>query len=373
MKRTLMGLALAAGVGVMSGTLQRSLELSSVPQWDIHLSGAYENRSLFGGLRRFRIEERPRLIFLDDFPGAKGGPRVGNLITLKFEQPQAIERRTTLFVENSWDFGPDPFEGYFRHDLSTKVGLSRPFFRQRLTTSFAVAHDLYEITTSDAPDDVSSYRLPYLEQQIVADLRNDRVRPRYGAYAAVLVQEAFELGGYGSWNYVRVTPDVRGYVPLMWDFVLAARFAVGATFISSRSDKLDPTSARLGPVPYRLRGGGANSNRGFAAGELGAGTDGGIRRYEGSIEVRIPLGQDLGVVLFGDVGDVSQGKRIRFDHTNTALGFGLRYFTILGAIRLDLGWLVPGLQRIGDSGDPANDVKVKVTPSAWHLTIGEAF
>ncbi len=367
----------SGGIGLMSGTLQRSLESSSVPQWDIHLSGAYENRSFFGGLRRFRIEERPRLIFLDDFPGASGGPRLGNLITLKFEQPAAIERRTTLFFENSWDFGPDPFKGYFRHDITTKVGFTRPFLRQRVSTEIAVAHDLYDITskpTREEPlDDVSSYRLPYLEQQLIVDLRNDRVRPRYGAYAAVLLQEAFQLGGYGSWNYIRVTPDVRGYVPLMWDFVLAARFAVGATFIMSRADDLDPTSNRLGPVPYRLRGGGANSNRGFAAGELGAGTDGGIRRYEASLEMRIPLGEDFGVVLFGDAGDVSQGERIRFDHTNVAVGFGLRYFTILGAIRFDAGWRVPGLQRIGGSADPENDIEVSVGPSAWHLTIGEAF
>lgn len=364
----------SGGIGVMSGTQQRSLELDSIPQWDVHLLGAYENRDFLGGLRRLRIEERPRLIFLRDFPGVPpGGVRLGNLISLKFEQPAAVERRTTLFFENSWDFGPDPFQGYFRHDLQTKVGLSRPFFRQKLQTRAAIAHDIYDITSQDFPDDVSSYRLPYLEQQVIIDLRNDRQRPKLGVYAAVVVQEAFRLGSYGSWDYIRVSPDLRGYVPLMWDFVLAARFAIGALFISDRSVDLDESSSRLGPTPYRFRGGGANSNRGFSAGELGAGKTGGIRKYESSLELRVPLGKDFGMVLFGDVGDVSSGERIRFDHTNAAVGLGLRYFTILGAIRLDGGWLVPGLQRIGDSADPANDVKVEVLPSAVHLTIGEAF
>jgi outer membrane protein assembly factor BamA len=364
----------SGGVGVMSGTQYRSLESSSVPQWDIHLSGAWEHRNLFGGLRKLRIEERPRLIFLDDFPGiGKGGPKLGNLVSLKFEQPGLIERRTVLFFENTWDFGPDPFKGYFRHDITTKVGVTRPFFRQRVSTEFAIAHDLYDITDSKPPDDVSSYKLPYLEQQLIIDLRNDRARPRYGAYAGVLVQEAFRLGDYGSWDYIRVTPEIRGYVPLMWGFVLAARFAVGATFISSRDPDLDDDSQKLGPFPYRLRGGGANSNRGFKAGELGAGTDGGIRRYESSLELRIPFGRDVGMVLFGDIGDVNRGKRIRFDHTNGSLGFGLRYFTILGAIRFDAGWQIPGWQRIGDSDEPSNDVSVHPWPSAAHLTIGEAF
>jgi outer membrane protein assembly factor BamA len=362
----------SGGIGVMSGTLQRSLELDSIPQWDIHLVGAYENRNFLGGLRRLRIEERPRVIFLRDFPGVGDGPRLGNIISLKFEQPAAVERRTKLFLENLADFGPDPFEGYFRLDLTTKVGLARPFWRQRIQTRVAIAHDIYAITDSDKPDTVSSYRLPYLEQQLIFDLRNDSARPKYGAYVGVVVQEAFRLGNYGSWDYLRITPDFRGYVPLMWDFVLAARFALGALFISDRADDLDDTSYKLGPQPYRLRGGGANSDRGFQAGKLGAGIDGGIRRYEGSLELRIPFGQDLGLVLFGDVGDVGRGKRIRFDHTNAAIGFGLRYYTILGAIRFDAGWRVPGLQVIGGTA-AENKVKVEVWPSAAHLTIGEAF
>lgn len=364
----------SGGIGIMSGTQQRSLDLESVPQWDVHLSGSYENRSFFGGMRRFRIEERPRLIMLRDFPGVPAsGPRFGNLITLRFEQPAAIERRTKLFVENSWDLGPDPFKGFFRLDMTSKVGLARPFWRQRIQARVAIAHDIYAITDDEKPETASSYRLPYLEQQVVLDLRNDPQRPKLGAYTSVVAQEAFRFGEYGSWDYFRITPDVRGYVPLMWDFVLAARFAVSALFISDRALNLDAASSRLGPQAYRLRGGGANGNRGFAAGQLGAGTDGGIRKYEGSLELRVPLGRDFGVVLFGDVGDVGQVARIRFERLNAAVGFGLRYFTILGAIRFDAGWRIPGWQVIGDSSDPENKPEVDVWPSAAHLTIGEAF
>jgi outer membrane protein assembly factor BamA len=362
----------SGGVGMMSGTLQNTVEQESVPEWDIHLSGAYENRNVFGGLRHLRIEERPRLIFLDEFPSAPK-PNFGNLISLKFEQPGTFEPRTTLFVETSWDFGPDPYQAFFRHDLSTRVGLARPFWRQKIQLRAAIGHDIYDITDAHPPANVSSYRLPYLEQQVVFDFRDNRQRPTLGAYASTVVQEAFRLGDYGSWNYIRITPDFRGYVPLMWDFVLAARFALGALFISDRSRDLDEESSLLGPNAYRLRGGGANSDRGFRAGSLGVGEGGGIRRYEASLELRVPLGKDLGVVVFSDIGDVSRGKEIRFDHTNAAVGFGLRYFTILGAIRFDAGWLVPGLQRIGDSNDPANDVHVGFLPSQAFLTIGEAF
>jgi translocation and assembly module TamA len=363
----------SGGIGIMSGTLQRpySAETTSIAQWDVHLSGAWEHRNFFGGLRRLRIEERPRLIQLAEFPKTTS-PRPGNLLSVRFEQPATFERRTTLFVENTWDVGPDPFEGFFRNDLGSKVGLERAFWRQRISARAAIAHDFYEIFDSEQPDNVSSYRLPFLEQIVSLDLRNHPQRPKRGVYLSVATQEAFELGGYGSWNYFRIIPDVRGYVPLMWDFVLAARFTLGAMFITDSAPGLDPSSELLGPQTYRLRGGGANGNRGFQAGQLGAGRNGGLRRYEASIELRVPIGPDFGMVLFGDVGDVHAGTAFRFEHLNTAVGFGLRYFTILGAIRFDAGWRVEDLQVLG-GGQTEKRVKPGALPDAAHLTIGEAF
>ncbi|MGD8858585.1 MAG: BamA/TamA family outer membrane protein [Myxococcales bacterium] len=364
----------SAGVGMMSGTLRRTTsdEQVSVPQWDAHVRLAYEHRNLFGGMRRLRIEERPRLIFLDNFPQVSAGdPRLGNILSVVFEQPATFEARTTLFSENEWDVGPDPFYGFFRHDVATRLGLRRAFFKQRLQVHAAVQHDLFEITGSQSvPDSVSSYRLPFIEQQVRLDLRDDSRRPVLGAYFSLTAQEAVQLGGYGSWTYLRLTPDVRGYVPVFWDMALAARFALGMLMIQSADGDLDPTSARLGPQSYRLRGGGANSNRGFYPGQLGDGLEGGIRRWEGSLELRVPLGTDFGVVAFGDVGDVHQQASFRFDHLNTAAGLGLRYYTLFGALRLDAAWRVPGLQRAGGGGPSTN---TGIAPSAIHLTIGEAF
>ncbi|MEY4577572.1 MAG: hypothetical protein RL701_2275 [Pseudomonadota bacterium] len=383
---------LSAGVGVMSGSLQKvtSTETVPVPQWDVHLSGVYENRSFLGGLRRLRLEERPRLIFLDQFPGVENqythkgsGPQPGNIVSLRFEQPATFERRTKLVAAAAWDFGPDPYMSYFRHDITVKVGLERPFWRQRVRVRAAVAHDLYDVTDSAIPEGVSSYRLPYLEQQLEVDLRDNSLRPRHGVYFSFLIQEANKLNDYGSWNYVRVVPDLRAYVPLPLSIVLAARFALGALMVGSTADNLDPKSKRLGPQPYRMRGGGPNSNRGFAAGRLGDSRDGGTRRFEGSLELRVPLGDEFGFVLFGDVGDVSdmgaqtyadgvtpKKPAFRFAHLNTAVGFGLRYFSVLGAIRLDAGWRIPSLQTL-DNDEPR--IQAKVLPNAVHLTIGEAF
>jgi translocation and assembly module TamA len=393
----------SAGLGMMSGTLKRptSEETNSVPQWDFHLKGSYLNKNFLGGLRKLSIEERPRLIMLAEFPRFVGddrkvnyqlkpgyGPQLGNMVSLRFEQPAAFEARTKFVGTAGWDLGPDPFLGFFRHDIAVKVGFERPFWKQRLLGRVAVEHDIYDVTepVDQRPEGVSDYKLPFLEQQIILDVRDNALRPRLGAYVSVITQEAASLGSYGAWDYFRVLPEVRGYVPLMWDVVLAARFAMGALFILDSARDLDPISAQLGPTAYRLRGGGANSNRGFAAGRLGDSSDGGSRRWEGSLELRVPLGGDVGVTLFGDVGDVYGGVQMlmpgekykpratpfRFKHVNTALGFGLRYHSILGALRLDLAWRVPGWQIIGSS-EKEEPVKSGALPSAVHLTIGEAF
>jgi outer membrane translocation and assembly module TamA len=167
---------------------------------------------------------------------------------------------------------------------------------------------------------------------------------------------------------------VRGYVPLFWDIVWANRFAIAGLFIHDASSNLDATSQRLGPNAYRLRGGGANSNRGFLAGQLGAGPQGGIRRWEASSELRIPFGRDFVLAGFVDVGDVHDQASWRFNYLNFTVGWGLRYYTILGAIRLDTGLRILPLQRVdGSDGVSEDDSRLFGAPGAIHLTIGDAF
>ena len=90
------------------------------------------------------------------------------------------------------------------------------------------------------------------------------------------------------------------------------------------------------------------------------------------------------MVAFADFGDVNRGKRIRFNYLRTAVGLGLRYQTLVGPLRFDMGWLVPHAQVVGhyDADDTNHDPSFTVQfrprgrirfPGAWHLTIGEAF
>jgi outer membrane protein assembly factor BamA len=199
------------------------------------------------------------------------------------------------------------------------------------------------------------------------DLRDNDVQPRKGIYLGVLATQSV-LTPVSDWTMFRILPEARGYIPLPFHMVLALKFAVGANFIHASKRGLDQNNEELGPTSYRLRGGGAQSNRGYVAGELGAGVEGGLRRWESSAELRIRLGGAFGVVGFFDMGDVLRTSKLSFDRPNPSAGFGLRYLTIVGAIRFDMGFrLEPPTEE-----DP-NQLFIFDVPGAMHLTLGEAF
>lgn len=389
------------GGGLQSGIIGTGLQQQDVLQWDIHLLGFIEHRNFLGGLRRIRLEDRPKLIFPNSFPQAfrtvtttdadtgvetetEYGPRPGNELRLEFRQPAFIEARTTAVVTGRWDLGPDPQDGFFRHNIDASFNLRRNFFDGRVQAAFGIHYNLFLVKDDDPTVTQSDYQVIFLEQQLTVDLRDDTRNPRLGAYFGLDLQEAAFL----DWNYVRIIPDVRGYVPL-GPLVLAARFRLGWMKIFKASGDLDPVSTNLGPQPYRLRAGGASSHRGFVAGFLGeedqlvdpTGTEtyrqnsGGLRRWEASVELRLPFNDDFGMVTFADMGDVNRSPSFRFQNIRLALGLGFRYQTIIGPFRLDFGWLVPGAQ----STDPDAQLTEGRTwffgkfQGAFHLTIGEAF
>jgi hypothetical protein len=417
------------GVGLQAGnTLQftnAGASTSTGPlasnQWDFHVLFAYEHRNVFDDMLRVRLEERPRLICPNQFPGCdlsgiEQRVPVGNQVSLDVRWPAFLEPRTVLFGGITHDYGPAPFLNFFRHELDGRLGLERSFFDGRLYLSGGIRGNLF------FPDDDQRVRVRslreetralILEQSLYLDLRDRPRDPRSGAYVAVGLQES-GFGGASSWDYVRVTAEARGYIPLPLGAVLALRFGVGATFVLG-SYGLDPNNvyglAALGPFSQQLTGGGPVSNRGFPAGFLGdverrevqtrptpSGIElrapvlisGGVRRWEASLELRIPITPDIGLAAFLDAGDVTRQLYFRFDHPQIAVGGGLRLHTFIGTIRLDVAGRPDALQVFGVSSLPpvcANNDQVDCRPSpvvfdwfgavgfpgAVHITLGEAF
>ena len=228
----------------------------------------------------------------------------------------------------------------------------RKFFEQTFLVQLAIEHDTITSIQSETPPPTAG-----LELRAAVSRADRAARPaqrrasRDRACTCHHRARGAQPRRYGSWRYVRLLPEARAYQKLFWNIVLAERIAFGALFIVVGRPSLDPTSSSSVRRTYRLRGGGANSNRGFAAGTLGDGIDGGTRRWEGTVELRIPLSTrlQLGPVLRYRRRRAARadGSRSVEPHLNASTGLGLRFYTPFAPIRFDAGWRIPGLQTGG--------------------------
>jgi translocation and assembly module TamA len=322
------------------------------------------------------------------------------LLLIEFRQPAFAEPRTSLVATSRWDLGPDPYGGvFFRSDLVAGIGPERSFFNGKVTWSSTLNLNLFiPHDTSKSASYYPPYYATYLQHAITLDLRNNPRSPRRGGYFGLNVQHSGVVLP-SDWEYLRILPEARGYFPLPLGMVLAGRVRFGIMEIFSSAIRVpleDPYGYRqrlhdLGPLRNRLREGGSNSVRGYAPNTVGDVVQiddrldsGGLRSWEMSLELRIPITASIGAVLFIDAGDVSREKKFRLTEPQTTLGFGLRYKTIVGPIRFDVGFAPPGLQSIGPDERQrtayVNGVQVPFpestflgAPGAWNFTIGEAF
>jgi len=407
------------GLGIQVGnTLQfggggsnaTSNTTQSLNQWDFHGLLVLEDRNLFGQMLRARLEERPRIIFTEQFPG--GDPHPGNQVVLSFRWPGFLEPRTVLFASIQHDYGPAPIVNFFRHELDGRLGLERTFLDGHFYLSGLVRGNFFfPDQDQGVRQDSQRERTQALILQATSylDLRDNARNPTRGFYFGVDFQGG-GFGGLSSWDYLRVTADARGYIPLPAGIVLAGRFAIGLTDVLGVYG-LDPGNvydlAQLGPFSEQLVGGGAVSNRGYPAGYLGDverraivsrphpdGSEtvhppvlisGGTHRWEASLELRVPITPDIGFVLFTDAGDVTRQNEFRFNTPQISPGFGFRLRTVVGTIRFDWGFRIPGLDVFGQDTRkpqcttaeqtecrPVSDI-FSTIPGAIHITIGEAF
>ncbi len=184
---------------------------------------------------------------------------------------------------------------------------------------------------------------------------NDALDPTRGWATSASVEPVGGILG-GKFSFVRLHGEGRRYQPLFAGLGAAFRLHLGA---------VEPTgSSRDVPLFERLYAGGIGSVRGYErrhVGPLIAGDPiGGRSLVEGSAELRHPVTEKLGAAVFADAGQVSlRSFDFPFDDLRWGFGFGLRYKSPVGPLRVDLGFpLEP----------PRGDSRRQI-----HLSVGQAF
>lgn len=390
-------------------------------QTDVHVLGGWEHRNLFGGLRSLTFEVKPGVVLYPTrFPTMQAPEKLLPMgrFNAQFRQPNFVFPRFGFFTRLDGSIAPvilspdvtdGPILGY--RDIRLTNGIDRSWWKMYFRGSHTLQFDT-AFTYSGALDpDLHPVTISYPEAFVSLDLRNDKIRPHEGMYVDTDLQVA---GLGGDAKDLKTTSEIRGYLPLSRRWTLAARVRVGMLFPSNYGGTIERGAngedlSGIRPAWVRdiqlmfLRGffaGGLGSNRGYALREIGPhgivpqasstlarGCDpnnptsatcdlplGGFTLWEASLELRFPISGDFGGAIFADTADVSDRKMdFRLNRPHLSVGFGFRYDTPVGPIRLDAGYRVPGLQAPAGAADEGIPSKTFGLPMALSFGIGEAF
>ncbi len=341
-------------------------------------------------------------------------------------------RSSALTASFTYDLGIE--YAYQYHGPSFRLGINKNFWKDRISIAASYNFQFLDFFGIDPsivanPGEAGSlfgfvdpYRLGYFQEQIVLDLRNRPVDARKGFYLALLSEQGGDYAG-GRFKYQKLMPEMRGYIPLGERVTIAARLVFGQMF--SQGDEEEDLGS---PITQRFYLGGPNSHRGFTYNRLSYQVCSGVSAnldnsyYDGApiakkqfcnghgllvdnLLTRIPVGGDqmllgqlelrvglfklagnwLSLVAFSDAGDVAAPRptsnsaavpylgNIDVTRLHVAVGGGLRYKTVIGTIRFDLGVRLNRLDDIEGTG--ANEIE-NPDPNqriAYHISIGEAF
>jgi len=220
----------------------------------------------------------------------------------------------------------------------------------------------------------------------------DAHRGYYNTAALELVEHYFG----GNKDFLRFLARNSYYKRLFGDFVLASNTEFGWIHPFSVTPGVDAFD--YVPISERFFGGGSTSHRGFPDNQAGPRDPltgfplGGNALVFHSTELRFPLlGDNISGVLFHDMGNVykdlgsisfrvHQNGLTDFNYMVHAAGFGIRYKTPVGPVRLDLAYSINPPTFNGLQGTYQQLLLGGATPTVqsvahfqFFLSIGQAF
>ena len=318
----------------------RSIELGLRWSTDkgIETSVGWENRNIFGRQESIRIAAQ-----LGEIKQEVDG---------RFIKPHFLQSRQNLLVNAALAHEDAP--GYRGPLTRFLVSLQRP-----IPGNWNVFAGLpIEYSKLSDFNSTRTFFLLGLEARAELDTSNDRFNPTEGTRLNLSLKP---YTGWGDDNVTFVNTEAIGtayFDPTdAQNFVLAGRIKIGS--IAGES-----TTAL--PANKRYYAGGGNSIRGYSfqlAGPLGLGGTplGGRSVFELNTELRVKITDSIGAVVFLDGGNVYDGELPDlFGSQLWAAGFGVRYFTAVGPLRLDFGF--PLNRR-----DGIDDVL------QFYISVGQAF
>ncbi|TMA82288.1 MAG: hypothetical protein E6J77_15850 [Deltaproteobacteria bacterium] len=163
---------------------------------------------------------------------------------------------------------------------------------------------------------------------------DDPLDPTRGRVTGATVEPVGDILG-GDFGFFRLVGEGRAYQRLVGSLLGAARVRVGTAEPFPGTQEI--------PLFERFYAGGIDSVRGYGRRRIGPLVNddpiGGRSLAEASVELRHPVTEQLGAALFLDGGQVSrQSYDLPFSRLRYGTGFGMRYRSPVGPLRIDLGF-----------------------------------
>ncbi len=345
------------------GRLPLTLEVAERPRRAVRLAGAYSSdegltlstswthRNLFGGGERLTLR------------GDVGQVNQTDLNALSYIASGTL-RLPDLWVRNldlRLDLGAvnENLDAYEREAVTAGAVLERRF-SDRLALGTGVGFERARIA-QDGP--AQDYQVLSLPLTLTYDTTDGPLDPRQGLRLAAQLTPADVLQGEAS-GFLLGRVAASAYVDLSrvgWlhsepgSRVLAGRVVLGSIVGAAPQEV---------PPDWRFYAGGGGSVRGYPFQSIGPRTAsgspaGGDGLFESGLELRQRVGANWGWAVFADAGAVSENGIPGTGALAIGLGLGLRYFTPVGPVRVDVA--TPLDPSDGDS------------PVALYIGIGQAF
>ncbi len=320
----------------------------------------WEDRNVFGGAERLRLQAdvfyAPPWYVSSQSLTHFSSDDIGGRISASFLKPALWGTTNDLLIDalaERMSTSGAGFVGYQAEDVDVTASL-----RHRFNQNFWVQAGL-EAQNGSATDALGkvNYTLVGVPVSANFDTTDSKLDPTRGVR---LNASATGFGAFlgSSLNLVQVKAGASAYYSIDANsrYVLAGRVAAGAM----GGPQLDAI-----PANWRFYAGGGGSVRGYAYNELGptvwwGPVVGGRSVFDASAELRVKVTDTIGVVPFFDIGNAFSSSFPSFNEPLfSAVGLGLRYYTAVGPIRLDVAF---PLQRRAGTG-----------PVAVYVSIGQSF
>ena len=332
----------AADAIAPDGSLPVTFDFQERPGHAVGVTGAYStdlgasakltwsDRNLFGNAEQLNLSAAATGL------GGTATTAPGYNVTAQFIKPDFPQRDTSAEFDAS--ALQQSLEAYEQTAFTAGPSLHRKF-GPLWTGTVGITGEREHILQEHVGSDFTLVALPLTANYDSTGLTDPTIDPTHGIRAAFIATPTESLGHPGS-TFAILQISGSTYLDI-GDWLFAAK--PGRSILAFRGliGSVQGASQFELPPDQRFYGGGSNTIRGFKYQSVGPlfpdlNPMGGTAIDAGTVEYRQRFFESFGAAVFVDGGQVSAGNLPFSGTVRIGTGFGLRYYTPVGPVRLDV-------------------------------------